>query len=97
MKQTIKENTVDIVGIESPFFSPNIINVLPRQTITFDNIDGNQHTITSVKAGTIEPDGKFDSKLLAPGKKFEITLNEKGTYEYFCAVHPPMRGKIIIS
>ncbi|WP_158507452.1 cupredoxin domain-containing protein [Candidatus Nitrosotenuis cloacae] len=97
IKQTIKENTVDIVGIESPFFSPNIINVLPRQTITFDNIDGNQHTITSVKAGTIEPDGKFDSKLLAPGKKFEITLNEKGTYEYFCAVHPPMRGKIIIS
>ena len=59
--QPAKKNTVDIVGLESPFYLPNEIRASAGETIIFDNIDGNQHTVTSVKAGTTEPDGKFDS------------------------------------
>ena len=95
--KTINENTVEIVGLESPFYSPNTIKISAGQTIVFDNVDGNQHTVTSVKAGTTESDGKFDSGLMAPGEKFELTLNEKGTYNYFCALHTNMQGTIIVS
>ncbi|HSB50086.1 MAG TPA: plastocyanin/azurin family copper-binding protein, partial [Nitrosopumilaceae archaeon] len=95
--QTSAKNTVDIVGLESPFYKPNIIKVSAGQAITFDNVDGNQHTVTSVKAGTTEHDGKFDSNLLQPGEKFELTLNQKGTYNYYCALHTNMQGTVIVS
>ena len=97
VQNTINPNTVDIVGLEAPFYTPNIIQVSAGQTITFDNVDGNHHTITSVKTGTTEHDGKFDSNLLATGEKFELTINEKGTYDYYCALHTGMRGTIIVS
>ncbi|MFB5620308.1 MAG: plastocyanin/azurin family copper-binding protein, partial [Nitrosopumilus sp.] len=95
--ENVKENAVDIVGLESPFYVPNMIKVTSGQTITFDNVDGNQHTVTSVKSGTTEYDGRFDSSLLQPGEKFDLTLNEKGTYDYFCALHTSMQGTIIVS
>ena len=94
---SVKENTVDIVGLESPFYVPNFIKTSVGQTIVFDNVDGNQHTVTSVKSGTTEHDGKFDSSLLQPGEKFELTLNEKGNYDYFCSLHTSMQGTIIVS
>ena len=55
--QSEKENTVDIVGLESPFYLPNEKRISAGETIIFDNVDGNQHTVTSVKAGTTEHDG----------------------------------------
>ena len=93
----IKENNVEVVGLEAPFYTPNVIEISAGETITFDNVDGNQHTITSVKPGTIEHDGKFDSSLLQPGETYDLTLNEKGTYDYYCALHTGMQGKIIVS
>ncbi len=94
---SVKENTVDIVGLESPFYVPNVIQASVGEKIVFDNIDGNQHTVTSVRSGTIEYDGKFDSSLLQPGDKFELALNEKGNYDYFCSLHTSMQGTIIVS
>ena len=95
--QSEKKNTVDIVGLESPFYLPNEKKVSAGETIIFDNVDGNQHTVTSVKAGTTEYDGKFDSGLMQPGEKYELTLSEKGTYHYYCALHTGMQGTIIVS
>ena len=95
--QPIKENTVNIVGLEAPFYTPNTIQSSVGETITFDNVNGNQHTVTSIKSGTTQYDGRFDSGLLQPGEKFELTLNEKGSYDYFCALHTSMQGTIIVS
>jgi plastocyanin len=90
------ENHINILGLESPFFSPNGINVKTGTTLTFDNTDGNFHTVTS---GTPEsgPDGKFDSKLLASGKSFDVKLDKPGTYNYFCTIHTTMRGTVTVS
>ena len=95
--QPEKKNTVDIIGLESPFYLPNEIRASTGETIIFDNVDGNQHTVTSVKPSTTEPDGKFDSGLLQPGEKFELELKEKGIYHYYCTLHPGMQGTIIVS
>lgn len=89
-------NHVNILGLESPFYSPNGINVKAGTTLTFDNTDGNFHTVTS---GTPEfgPDGKFDSSLLASGKSFDVKLDKPGTYNYFCTIHTTMRGTVTVS
>jgi plastocyanin len=94
MEKTVKENTVDIVGLESPFYMPNIITVSAGQTIAFDNVDANYHTVTS---GISEHDGTFDSGLLEAGDSYELTLDEPGTYDYFCALHVGMKGIVIVS
>ena len=91
------KNKVDIVGLENPFYTPNTIRASVGETIIFDNVDGNHHTVTSVKSGTIEHDGNFDSGLLSPGEKYELVINEKGTYDYYCALHTGMQGTVIVS
>ncbi len=90
-------NTVNIIGLESPFFTPDVLNVKAGTTVTFVNTDGSTHTVTSVKPGTTEPDGTFDSGLIKAGKTFTFTFNKPGTYEYICMIHTHMRGTINVS
>jgi len=90
-------NTVNILGIESPFFAPNSINVKAGTTISFVNTDGNIHTVTSVKAGTQDPDGTFDSNMIKIGQTFTYKFDKPGTYEYICTIHPHMHGTINVS
>ena len=97
IQKTSMKNAVEIVGLEAPFYSPNTIQASVGQAIVFDNVDGNQHTVTSVKQGTTQPNGVFDSGLLQSGEKYEVALNEKGTYNYYCALHAGMQGTIIVS
>ena len=89
-------NTVGIIGLEAPFYSPNSYSVKVGQATTFDNIDANFHTVTS---GNPEsgPDGTFDSGLLSAGEKYTLTLDKPGNYEYFCTIHTTMRGTITVS
>lgn len=77
------------------FYDPAETYVTPGSTITWTNSDTASHTVTS-GTPTEGPDGNFDSGLFGPGKKFETVLNEKGTYQYFCQVHPWMTGSITV-
>ncbi len=90
-------NTVNILGVESPFFTPNSLNIKVGTTVTFVNTDGNIHTVTSVTAGTQTPDGIFDSGMVKPGNTFSYTFSKSGTYEYICTIHPHMHGTITVS
>ncbi len=88
--------TIEILGLEAPFYSPNTINIKAGETLTFDNVDANFHTVTSGNQAT-GPDGNFDSGLLSAGEKFTLTLDKPGTYQYYCTIHPNMVGTIIVS
>ena len=90
-------NTVNIDGLESPFFTPDVLKIKAGTTVTFVNTDGNTHTVTSVKPGTTSADGTFDSGFLQAGKKFTFTFDKPGTYEYICMIHTHMRGTIVVS
>ncbi|MDE1843662.1 MAG: cupredoxin domain-containing protein, partial [Thaumarchaeota archaeon] len=83
----IPSNTVNIVGLEAPFFVPNTLNVKVGTTVSFVNTDGNSHTVTSVKPGTEDSDGIFDSGIIKAGKTFTFTFSKPGTYEYICMIH----------
>ena len=90
-------NTVNIVGLESPFFTPNVLNIKAGTTVTFVNTDGNSHTVTSVKPGSTDSDGNFDSGIIKAGKTFSFTFDKPGTYNYICMIHTHMSGTINVS
>lgn len=65
-------------------------------TIIWTNADTAAHTITSGSPAD-GPDGKFDSSLVMGGATFEVTFDESGSYDYFCMVHPWMKGNVQVN
>lgn len=93
---TTSSDTVDIIGLESPFYAPNNFAAKTDQTITFDNVDANFHTVTSGNSAS-GPDGNFDSGLLSAGDKYDLSIDKPGTYKYYCTIHTNMVGTITVS
>ena len=77
-------------------YLPYHVTVSAGEEITWSNDDSAAHTVTS---GTPSegPDGLFDSSLFMAGGTFSVTLNDAGTYDYFCMVHPWMTGIITVN
>lgn len=75
------------VTIDTFDFQPDPLVVAPGTTVRFANRDAIAHTVT---AGTRERPAPavFDETLPDEGASVEITLEEPGTYDYFCRFHP---------
>ena len=73
-----------------------VLTVAPGTTITFSNTDNAAHTLTSGSPAD-GPTGVFDSGLVMVGGWYKFTLEEEGTYEHYCLVHPWMTGRIIVA
>jgi plastocyanin len=41
--------------------------------------------------------GAFGSDVLGNGETFTTRFQEAGTYAYFCAIHPTMKGTIEVT
>ena len=79
------------VAIDNFAFKPAELNVAVGTKVTWLNRDDVPHTATS----TAKPRA-FDSHTLDTDDKFSHVFSKAGTYEYFCAVHPHMTGKVIV-
>jgi plastocyanin len=79
-------------------FDPDPLEVAAGTVITFTNEDAIDHTVTAGTRETPTPE-VFDGELPEKGTTFELTLDEPGTYEYFCRIHqgPGMTGVIEVS
>jgi glucose/arabinose dehydrogenase/plastocyanin len=76
-------------------YQPNPVQVSVGDTVTWTNDDSTAHTVTSGQNG--QPDGKFDSSIMAPQQTFEHTFTEgAGEYPYFCVLHPNMVGTVSV-
>ncbi len=80
------ENTV---LIENLSFKPSSLTVENGTTVTWINNDGVDHNI-------IEDNDLFSSGTLTNGQNYTYTFTTSGTYDYYCSIHPNMRGKIIV-
>ncbi|MFB5645134.1 MAG: plastocyanin/azurin family copper-binding protein [Nitrosopumilaceae archaeon] len=76
-------------------YIPAQISVNVGDTVTWSNDDTAAHTVTSGNPSD-GPDGTFDSSLFMAGTTFEYTFDEAGTYDYFCMVHPWMKGTVTV-
>jgi len=71
-------------------FDPPTLTVKAGTTVTWVNADDIPHLVS-------EKDGKFRSSALDTDEKFSQTFSTAGTVEYFCAIHPHMTGKIVVT
>jgi len=76
-------------------FIPSTVVITAGGTVTWENVDNAAHTASSGTAAG-GPDGVFDSSLIMAGGSYSVTLDDEGTYPYFCMVHPWMQGTVIV-
>ena len=81
--------TASQVTLEHEKFGPVTVTIRAGTTVTWVNHDGDLHTVTSSQ-------GLFASPGLDPGDTFAYRFTAPGTYPYFCAVHPHMKGTILV-
>ena len=77
------------ISIQSFQFVPAILTIKPGTAVTWINRDEEPHNVVS-------PDRVFRSKAIDGGEKFTTVFDKPGTYNYICAVHPHMRGVIVV-
>jgi len=79
------------VSIRGFTYSPAELTVKTGTTVLWTNEDTAPHTITSTDSNRT-----LDSADLKKGESFAFIFESPGTYEYFCALHPNMRAKVIV-
>ena len=75
---------VDVIDND---FDPSPLRVEVGAIVTWRNIGDLPHTVTA--------DG-FDSGIMSPGDSFQWVFDNAGTYDYVCALHPGMAGRIVV-
>ena len=78
--------TTDI-NVEFSDYRPDLVDVLPGETVDWTNVSARTHTITS-------DTGVFDSGDLVGGKRFSVRFDRVGTYLYHCTIHPSITGEV---
>lgn len=76
-----------VVSISDFAFEPAVAEVPAGTEVVWRNDDPADHTVTSL-------DGFFGSGALAAGASFSHRFTKPGVYEYRCAIHPDMKGKV---
>jgi plastocyanin len=81
------------------FFVPAILTVPKGTTVTWTNGDSTLHTVTSGSpgSGNSGTGTEFDSSYLAAGKTFQHQFSISGTFDYYCTLHPYMKGKVVVT
>jgi plastocyanin len=79
------------VMIADYLYDPDTITVPVGATVTFANADAAPHTATSKRSGA------FESGTIETGRTGKVTLEESGTFAYYCLFHPFMKGTIVVT
>ena len=75
-------------------YIPSVITIQSGQQVTWVNEDSAFHSVTS---GFYEsPSDLFDSGHLDPFETYTLDFDETGTFDYFCTLHPWMKGQVIV-
>ncbi len=76
-------------SMKSLAFQPGRIEMAAGTSGEWTNDDAVVHTVTA-------NDRSFDSGNIAPGAVWRHTFTKPGTYQFFCVVHPFMKGEVIV-
>jgi plastocyanin len=78
------------VTIDNFTYKPETITIPKGTKLEWENDDDIPHTV-------VETRGKFLSPALDTEDKYAFTFDVPGTYEYFCSLHPHMKGKVVVT
>ena len=76
------------VAISNYAFNPSTLTVPEGTSVVWTNSDSAPHTIVS--------GSEILSSSISQGQTYVYTFNTPGTYEYYCGIHPSMKGTIIV-
>jgi plastocyanin len=85
----------DRLVISTFIFRPNPLAVRVGATVTVENGDDIDHSVTSGPEN--QPDGHFDHTLSGRGSTATISFDQPGTYRVHCAFHPGMEATVQVS
>jgi plastocyanin len=68
-------------------FAPAVLNVAKGDTVVWINQDPVTHKIAG---------GALNGPAMSTGQSYSFVFNTPGTFEYHCAIHPSMKGTIIV-
>lgn len=77
------------VAIEDNAFNPATVNISTGDTVRWTNLDTASHTVEGT--GT-----NFGSEVLNQGDSYEFLFTDAGTYDYYCSIHPEMKGTVVV-
>jgi len=80
----IETHTVEIVNGQ---FNPSTLNIKAHDQVVWKNKDGKTHKVTGENWGNVP---------IENGESFTQSFDTPGTYPYSCALHPEMKGIIIV-
>ncbi|MSV26590.1 MAG: hypothetical protein CK527_05960 [Nitrosarchaeum sp.] len=75
-------------------YIPSKIVITQGDAVIWKNEDSAFHSVTSGYYS--KPTGYFDSEHLDPNESFRFIFEKIGTYDYFCTLHPWMKGQVIV-
>jgi len=86
--------TITIVSgastLSTTAYSPANATVAVGTTVSWLNSDNTTHTSVATNGSA------FSSGNIAPNARFNFTFTSKGTFPYFCTIHPNMVGTITV-
>ncbi len=80
------------VEIISFNYTPQTVTVAFGDTVTWTNRDGVGHTATGIDGQPFA----FDTGVLGTNESGSVRFDTSGTFEYYCRVHPGMRGIVVV-
>ncbi|MSV33626.1 MAG: hypothetical protein EXS76_02740 [Nitrosarchaeum sp.] len=75
-------------------YTPSKIVIKQGGSVTWVNEDVAFHSVTSGYYD--KPSEIFDSEYLDPEESFTFIFENIGIYDYFCTLHPWMKGQVIV-
>jgi plastocyanin len=78
------------VIIENFLYAPATIEIAAGDTVTWTNRDEEPHTATG-------NGGSFNTGNLGRGESGSHTFSSAGRFPYICALHPSMRGTVVVA
>jgi len=79
--------TENNIVIKNFAFNPATLTIKKGITVIWTNEDDVPHKIKS---------DTFNSVIINKGESFQFKFDNPGTYDYTCAIHPTMKGEIIV-
>ena len=76
------------VLVRGMVFDPPQVDVRPGEPVVWEFADREPHTVTA-------DNGSFDSGQKV-NDEFRLRFDQPGSYSYHCAIHPDMKGRVVV-
>src|SRR5581483_6489736 len=84
-----QEADPNVIPMQNRQFTVPEITVPAGTTLTWVNLDGEEHDVISDDSSVLSP-------IIEPGQSWSFTFTTPGTFHYICDLHANMEGTVIV-